>query len=397
VHAEYAGEARIAQETRDGLVGRDHGLLDELRRIGTRTQDDVDGHSLAIELDLRLHRIEIKPSSSLAQPHPLLRNAREPLHAPSNLTCKRGVLSHFLTLNKPLRLPIGKPCIGTDERRIYIDINDFTRIVHKHVHRHRPPHLVGLERADIVGKLFGQHGNHTIDEVNARGPTARIEVHRRPPGHIMRHVRNMHPHAPILLLNPLSRVSAGIGSAVGQAERGQAKGGARSTCLPALGRQVSSRRRRVERSLADGGSDAGRHQHSLNRHRIIEIARIIRVNRKHEAVAQIAVAARQRRVFINARIRRLRKRRFRERRLEFVARDDQVDGHALVVRIPEHLDDATGGRLLVRWIRDHLDAHDGSVGYVGIFREHGEDVVGYAWVFGHHHPERLGMLEPAHY
>ena len=66
--------------------------------------------------------------------------------------------------------------------------------------REREPVLAGVERADAVGELLGQHRQHAVDEVDARRAQPRLVVDRRVPRHVVAHVGDVHAekHAPVL-------------------------------------------------------------------------------------------------------------------------------------------------------------------------------------------------------
>ena len=366
--AVQAGELRIAQVLGDGLVRKDHGLFDERGRVGLDAQVDTRRTPLLIENHARLDRVEVEAARPLAGGEPLLRQARQRGEAVGKPVARRasavapheilrlrafGAPLRMTTVQQRLRFLVRQARMRADERRIQIVGHEPRPIVEVEVGRHRTTHFVGLERAQIARQLVGQHGNHTVDEVHAGRPPARIEVERGIPRHVVRHVGDMHAQPPT---------------------------------------------RHPEPALvhhADAGSNpAGRN--GLQADRIVEVPRIGRIDGERETLPQVAVPRRQRAVLVEHRASRLRKRPFGEHRLQLVTGDHHVYGRVLVVGEPEHLLDNAGGRRVARRKRRDAHAHERSVFDVGPVGTHGEYVIGDVRIFGHDHAEGFGHLVAPH-
>ena len=356
VHAEDAGEPGIAQVARHRLVRQDHGLLHERRRVRLAAQVDAHGVPLRIQAHLRLHRGEVQPAGRLARRRALPRQAREPREpARERVVLRSAVGTARRPFQKGLRLVVGQPRIRADERRVQLVAHEARTVVQVQVGRHRAAHLAGLERAQVTRQLLGQHGYHAVGQVHARRPPPRIQVDRRVPGHVMRHVRDMHPQPPAH--------------------------GPR----PALVHEPHA-----------AGHLAALQNDGLQRQSVVEVAGVGGVDGEREALPQVAVALRERARLVQHGGARLGERTVRERRLQLATRHDEVHAHPLVARLPDDLLHHAGGRGVARGERGDANAHERAVRHVRMVGAHGEDVVGYARILGHHHAEGLGHLVAAH-
>ena len=66
----------------------------------------------------------------------------------------------------------------------------------QHVADHAQALHIRVERAQAVGELFRQHGNHAARKVHAGGPVVGFNVNGRPVFHVMAHVGNGHQQTP---------------------------------------------------------------------------------------------------------------------------------------------------------------------------------------------------------
>ena len=63
-------------------------------------------------------------------------------------------------------------------------------------HGVRQPVLAGLERADAVAQTLGQHGDHAVGEIHAVAPVVRLAVQRATRRHVVAHVGDVDPEPP---------------------------------------------------------------------------------------------------------------------------------------------------------------------------------------------------------
>ena len=70
--------------------------------------------------------------------------------------------------------------------------------VDQHVAHHAQPLYLGVERAQAVRQLFGQHGNHAARKIHAGSPVIGIHINGRPVVHIVADIGNGHQQAPTL-------------------------------------------------------------------------------------------------------------------------------------------------------------------------------------------------------
>ena len=131
----------------------------------------------------------------------------------------------------------------------------------------------------------------------------------------------------------------------------------------------------------------------LDRDGVVEIAGVGGVDGEHEAPAQVAVARSKGAFGVDPCLCRLCERRFGKRGFQLVARYDEVDCHALVVLVAEHLDHVARRRRVAVRKRGDGHAHDGAIGNMRVIGEHRENVVLDKRVCGHDHPERLSAVE----
>ena len=134
----------------------------------------------------------------------------------------------------------------------------------------------------------------------------------------------------------------------------------------------------------------------MQRQGVIEVAGVGGVDGEREALPQVAVALGERARLVQHGGTRLGERAVRERRLQLVARHDEVHAHPLVARPPDDLLHHAGCCGVARGERGDANAHERAVRHVRMVGAHGEDVVGYARILGHHHAEGLGHLVAAH-
>ena len=197
VHAIGRLDVGHGEKVRDALVGEDHGLLDEPRRTGATADAHTRRLPVGIEYDLGLHRLEVDGAAVMA--HPLAQSAYLVEHAERLRHGGVGVIP------AGERVGVG----GALEHRVHLVICETCRRSYRrghhlrgdeppvgredHPHAHGQAVLPWLQRADVIAQPFGQHGEHSVDEVYGTGTLLRLVVDGSVPAHVVRHVSDVHP------------------------------------------------------------------------------------------------------------------------------------------------------------------------------------------------------------
>ena len=82
--------------------------------------------------------------------------------------------------------------MGTHNRRVEAVFFNIARVSDDHVAHHAQTLDIGIERADAVGQVFRQHGNHAAREVNAGAAFLRVRVDSVIGADIMADIGNRH-------------------------------------------------------------------------------------------------------------------------------------------------------------------------------------------------------------
>ena len=236
------------------------------------------------------------------------------------------------------RLAVCQARVRADERGVNLVARKLRPLIDIQINRHRAAYLTWGERAQPARKLLGNHRDHPIDQIHARGTASRRQIERAPPFHVMRDIGDVHADAP------------------------------EQTALIL---------------------------HLLDGERVIEISCIIRVDGEHETLAQVTIARRERPNFVNRGTTRLHERSVGERRLELMAGNDGINPLVEPVDMLEHFLDMPRRRGIAGGELRDANADNRAVFHIGGLGELGEDVVGDMRVERHDDAEWLGHLEPA--
>ena len=74
------------------------------------------------------------------------------------------------------------------------------RISHHHIAHHAQALNIGVERADAVGEVFRQHGNHAARKIHAGGALDGVGVDAVAGVHVVAHIGNGHHQAEVAAL-----------------------------------------------------------------------------------------------------------------------------------------------------------------------------------------------------
>ena len=95
-------------------------------------------------------------------------------------------------------LGVGKARMAVHDRWVKLIGMDFALGIDQHVAHHAQAVHIGVERAQTVGQLLGQHGDDAAREIHAGGPVVGIDVDVATGLHIVAHVGNGHQQTPAL-------------------------------------------------------------------------------------------------------------------------------------------------------------------------------------------------------
>ena len=187
VHAVEEAERPARELARHRLVGGEHELLDHLVRDRALGAHDLCGSAAEVEHHLGFGEVEVDGAPLPAAGH---EQARQRLGALERLDQGAEGGAH--------------PRIAVDQRLADLGVGQARGASHDGVvegDRRLPPAriefqadglhqavLVGLQAADAVRQLLGEHGEDAVGEVDARAARAGFQVERAPGGHVVRHV-----------------------------------------------------------------------------------------------------------------------------------------------------------------------------------------------------------------
>ncbi len=341
VHAEQRRMIRRLDEAGRTLVGREHGFFDQLVRLVARARHDLLDAAVLVADDLRLGGLEVDRAAlgALLQQCAVdlvqVQQMRHQIGAGFGLR-PAGIGQHSRHLG------VGQPRMRADDRRIELVGVDRAFAVDDHVADHRQPILLRVERAQAVGQLLRQHRNHPPREVHRSGALVGIVVDR------------------------LARldVVADVGDGDDQP--------------PAF-----------EQTLAAPAREG------LAVHRVVEVARVLAVDGDQRHVAQVDAVAPVGGAQLVGQRRGLRQRLGRETVRHLVLAHRDLDLHARVVDLAQHLDDAAHRLRIHRRRLGQLDRHHLPHRGIGgsVLRHH--DVLAVAPVFGRHQPDAGFVQQPA--
>ncbi len=185
-----AGNGARFQELRDGLIGGQHEFLDQSVRDIAHAAADVGHTALFIEVNHRLGQIKINRAAPVT---PRIQDQRQFAHVAEVRGQRRVALAQFrIAFQHLVDVGVRHPLGRTDHpRREAGSQHRATRVKFHHRAHHQAVHF-RIQRADTVGKSFGQHGHSAVGEVHAGSAEARLAVKRRAAAHVMRHIGDMH-------------------------------------------------------------------------------------------------------------------------------------------------------------------------------------------------------------
>ena len=341
VHAEEARMFGVSNVLGRADVGRQHRLFDQPVRIGPHTRHDLLDAATVVADDLRLSGLEVHRTAfgALLEQGAVhlvqVQQVRQDVGTSAGLGATRVGQHgrHFGVREAGVRI---------DDRRVELVGVDAAVGGHEHVADHRQALDIGVQRTQAVGKLLGQHRNDAAREVHRGGAVVGVFVQRLAGLDVVADVGNGHDQTPAF-----------------------------------------------ECRLAAAAFEG------LAVHRVVEVARVFAVDGDEGHVGKIdtvlAVGGAQ---LVGQRCG-LRQRLGRELVRHFVLAHRDLDLHARVVDLAQHLGHAAHGLRMQRWRFGQFHRHDLPHGGAGGGVLGDQDVLTITAVFRGHEPLPTFMKQAA--
>ena len=198
VHAEQAGVFALGDVVGTADVGGQHGLFNQAVRLVAGAGDDFFDAPVFIANDLRLGRFKIHRTAHAAR---LDSSALYTSRKFSKSVHPRLALGGFRAARvgqNRRHFGVGEARVAEHHRRVKLVGVHLALGGDQHVADHAQALDIGVERAQAVGQLLGQHGNHAAREIHAGGAVVGVNVDGRAGFNIVAHVGNGHQQAPAL-------------------------------------------------------------------------------------------------------------------------------------------------------------------------------------------------------
>ena len=183
------------QEIGRAGVGGQHAFLDQLVGVISALGNDLRDAPLLVTEHLGLGRLELDGPPLLAC---CLQRLIERVQVVDLRQHRFSVLdgSHVLAGQDAPDLVVGQPRRRIHDGRIELIGNHFAVSVDHHVgHQHQPVHL-RIDRAQPVGELLGQHGDDPTREIHRGGAHLGLGIQRAAWTHIVTDIGNGHQQPP---------------------------------------------------------------------------------------------------------------------------------------------------------------------------------------------------------
>ena len=204
VHAVQAHVLAQADEVGAAHVGRQHALFDQAVRVVARARHDLLDVAGLVAHDLRLDGVEVDRAAPLprAQQGAVhLVQVQQVGHARAPL---RG-LGPARVGQDGRHLGVGQARVAVHHRRVQLVGMHLALRGDQHVAHHAQALHLGVERAQAVAELLGQHGDHAARKVHAGGAVVGVDVDRAARRHVVAHVGNGHQQTPAVGLLAAAR------------------------------------------------------------------------------------------------------------------------------------------------------------------------------------------------
>ena len=184
------------------FVGQQHELLDDaMSDVALRLEDIGQGPRL-VQGQLGFGKIEVDGTSLL----PLSVKQQGQLAHPLELGHQGGVtgtLRRIPVQQDPGHRGVGHPFPAANHTLLEAIVSYLSAVVDLHQHRQGQPVLPGLQAANPVGQLFGQHGDGPVGEIDRGAAPQGFPVQSRIPGHVVVHVGDVNSELEATVLQQL--------------------------------------------------------------------------------------------------------------------------------------------------------------------------------------------------
>ena len=192
VDAVDRGLLREQELLRDRLVRRQHELLDQAVSQVARLRHDADDEALVVEHDVGVGKVEVDRAARLP---PLAQLRREGRHVAKVLEERSVAVLVGVrrpALEQPRDLRVGHPLGALDDPLDELGGEDAPLPVRLDERRENEAVDSGIQGAETVGEVLGQHRQDPARKIDARAPGPRLVVERRPFPHVVGDVGDVH-------------------------------------------------------------------------------------------------------------------------------------------------------------------------------------------------------------
>ncbi|VWC36931.1 hypothetical protein BPS26883_06741 [Burkholderia pseudomultivorans] len=335
MHAVQARMLVALQEVGRADVRRQHALLDQLVRVVALARHDLLDLALRVADDIRLGRVEVDRAALLARGEQRLVDAVQVLQVRQQLRPACG-LRPFRVRQHRRDFRIGQTRGRMDDGRIELVRLDLAARRDHDVAREHAAVDLRIQRAQAVRQFLRQHRDHAAREIDRRAALERVGVEPAARLHVVRHVGDRDDQPEAVAAADLDRLAVD---------------------------------------------------------RIVEVARVLAVDRHERHVAQVDAEAQVGRAHLVRQRGGIVERRLAELVRHAVLAHRDLDLHARIVDVAEHLDDAAERlRMAAREIGQLDDDDLPDLRLLHVLRD--QDVVADALVFGRD-DQRAVLVEQA--
>ena len=340
VHAEQHRVLVQRDEVGGADVGRQHRLLDQPVGVVAGARDDALDAAVVVADDLRLGGLEIDRAAPLARLQQRTVDVVQVQQVRHQLGPLRRLGAARVAQHRG-HLVVGEPRVRIDHGGVELVGALLAIRADQHVAHHRQAVLLRIERAQAVGELFRQHRDDPAREIDRRRALVGVGVERLARLHVVTHVGDRHDQSP---------AADGVLAAAGLV------------------------------GLAIDG--------------VVEVARVLAVDGDERHVGEVDAALHVDGAHVVGQLGRLGQRLRREPVRHLVFADRDLDLHARIVDLAQHLGDAAHRLRVHRRRLGELDRHHlaRDRGRGGVLRD--EDVLSVAAVLRGDQP-RATFVEQA--
>ena len=173
---------------RNTFVGDNHKFFDNLIRV--RAFSRLDGYFAVRNRYVRFPHVQVNASAPVS----FCRKNKLKLAHKADHIDKFFIFAYIspVALYYPLNFGVSHSLFGFYYRFANPFIDDFTRAVDFGYTRKRKPVRTLVQRTNTVGKLFGEHRDYRIGEINARRTGESLFIERTAGFYVLRNVGDMH-------------------------------------------------------------------------------------------------------------------------------------------------------------------------------------------------------------